>query len=101
MFLFPKPVFFTHVKEPSQAAASSRFRRTCRRYGKVYHTASAQTELDMLNKEGGLVWQTHPRTKAHRLSRRDSRQGFLPERSIPRADRSNRLPVDLSREAFV
>ena len=32
-------------------------------FGKVYHTSSAPTELELLKDEQGLVWQTHPRTK--------------------------------------
>jgi hypothetical protein len=32
-------------------------------YGKVYHVGSAEDELEMLRREGGLVWQAHPRTK--------------------------------------
>jgi hypothetical protein len=32
-------------------------------YGRVYHTGSATDELEMLKREGGLIWQSHPRTK--------------------------------------
>lgn len=61
MFLFPKPLFFTHAKEASQRKQP--LTEDLPAYGKVYHTASASDELTMLNKEAGLVWQTHPRTK--------------------------------------
>ena len=59
MFLFPKPLYFTHAKPKSPLP----FVEDLAGYGKVYHTASADQELDMLNKERGLAWQTHPRTK--------------------------------------
>src|SRR4029079_5524681 len=60
MFLFPKPLFFTHAKEgqPGKQTAVENMPG----YGKVYHTSSAPSELEMLQKENGLVWQTHPRT---------------------------------------
>jgi hypothetical protein len=63
MFLFPKPVFFTHVKQPAKGPAGQAFEETLPPYGKVYHTTNADNELMLLNQEGGLVWQTHPRTK--------------------------------------
>ena len=61
MFLFPKPVFFTHVKEPSRAAKQP-FSETVPSFGTVYHT-SCENGVGLAEKEGGLVWQTHPRTK--------------------------------------
>ena len=58
MFLFPHPVFFTHLKQPAKGPADQPFFENG-----VYHTTTAANELDLLNKEKGLVWQTHPRTK--------------------------------------
>jgi hypothetical protein len=63
MFLFPRSVFFTHVKQPATGPAGQPFEETLAAYGKVYHTTTAGTELALLNRESGLVWQTHPRTK--------------------------------------
>lgn len=63
MFVFPKPLFFTHVKEPAKGPAGQPFTETLAPYGKVYHTTTAPNELDLLKQEKGLVWQTHPRTK--------------------------------------
>lgn len=63
MFAFPKPLFFTHVKEPAKGPAGQPFEETLAPYGKVYHTTTAAAELNLLNQEKGLVWQTHPRTK--------------------------------------
>jgi len=59
MFLFPKPLYYTHAKPKSPLP----FVEDLPGYGKVYHTTSAAEELDLLNKERGLAWQTHPRTK--------------------------------------
>lgn len=63
MFVFPRPLFFTHVKEPAKGPAGQPFQETLAAYGKVYHTTTAANELDLLKRENGLVWQTHPRTK--------------------------------------
>jgi hypothetical protein len=63
MFVFPKPLYFTHVKEPAKGPAGQPFTETLAPYGKVYHTTTAPNELDLLKQEKGLVWQTHPRTK--------------------------------------
>jgi hypothetical protein len=64
MFLFPHPVFFTHLKQPAKGNAGQQpFFENVAAFGGVYHTTTAANELDLLNKEKGLVWQTHPRTK--------------------------------------
>jgi hypothetical protein len=64
MFLFPHPVFFTHLKQPAKGNAGQQpFFENVASFGGVYHTTTAANELDLLNKEKGLVWQTHPRTK--------------------------------------
>ena len=62
MFTFPKPVYFTHLRKPRDAPAQP-YAETIEPFGKVYHTTSAATELQLLRDEHGLVWQTHPRTK--------------------------------------
>jgi hypothetical protein len=63
MFMFPRPVFFTHLRQPAKGPAGQPFQETLQPYGKVYHTTTAENELGLLNQENGLVWQTHPRTK--------------------------------------
>ncbi len=55
---FPKPVYWSHVRKDGQT-----FEENHPVYGKVYHVGSQAEELEMLRKEGGLVWQAHPRTK--------------------------------------
>ena len=32
-------------------------------YGQVYHLGSAEDILNMVNREHGILWTTHPRTK--------------------------------------
>ncbi len=64
MFVFPKPVYFTHVigKAP-KIAPKQPYMENIQPFGKVYHTITAADELRLLKDEHGLVWQTHPRTK--------------------------------------
>ena len=62
MFVFPKPVYFTHLRKPQNPPAQP-YVESLPGYGKVYRTISAETEMKLLNDENGLVWQTHPRTK--------------------------------------
>jgi hypothetical protein len=94
MFMFPQPVFYTHAKQEAQRKQP--LTENLPGYGKVYHSASAADELEMLQKEGGLVWQTHPRTKGS--------TGFpdvVRDKDFFRSDRFlggsfQSLPVDLS-----
>lgn len=62
MFLFPKPVYFTHLRKPETPPAQP-YSELIQPFGKVYHTATAADEFNLLKDEKGLVWQTHPRTK--------------------------------------
>jgi len=96
MFVFPKPLYFTHVKLPAKGPEGQPFEETLPRYGKVYHTTTAASELKLLQQEKGLVWQTHPRTKGS--------TGFpdkIRDTAYFRSDRwlggaFKALPVDLS-----
>jgi hypothetical protein len=54
----PRPVYWSQVKQSGQ-----QFNESDPKYGKVYHVSSAAEELDMIRREGGLLWQAHPRTK--------------------------------------
>ena len=94
MFVFPQPLFFTHVTKPSTMA----FEESLSPYGKVYHTSTAPQELDLLNKENGLVWQTHPRTKGSTGYPDAVREKdfFQSERFLGGSFQS--LPVDLSQK---
>jgi hypothetical protein len=68
MFLFPKPVYYTHAPlgRPGSAAPAPEqpYAENIAPYGKVYHTSSPETEMRLLTDEHALMWQTHPRTKS-------------------------------------
>jgi hypothetical protein len=56
--LFPKPVYWTHVRAKDQPFADED-----PKYGRIYHTGSAADVFELMQRENALVWQTHPRTK--------------------------------------
>ncbi len=56
--VFPKPVYWTMVRGEGQA-----FSEQHPEFGTVYHAGSAADMLKMMQRENGLVWQAHPRTK--------------------------------------
>ena len=69
MFLFPKPVYYTHAPlrrpgSPEPAPPVQPYVEDIAPYGKVYHTSSPDTEMRLLTAEHALMWQTHPRTKS-------------------------------------
>lgn len=89
--VFPRPVYWTHVRPEGKP-----FTENHPEYGKVYHVGSAQEELEMLKAEGGLVWQSHPRTKGSSGYPDAIRETphFRSDRYLGGAYQS--LPVDLS-----
>ncbi len=95
MFVFPKPLFFTHLKAPQQPPAQP-FVEDVAPFGKVYHTTTAPNELMLLQQEKGLVWQTHPRTKGSTgyPDAVKDRDFFQSDRFLGGSYQS--LPVDLS-----
>jgi hypothetical protein len=64
MFLFPKPVYYTHAPLGRAPSPAQPYSENIAPYGKVYHTSSPETETELLNDEHALMWQTHPRTKS-------------------------------------
>lgn len=56
--VFSRPVYWTHVRQPGQPLVEQH-----PEYGPVYHVGSAADELEMLERENGVAWQAHPRTK--------------------------------------
>ncbi len=89
----PRPVYWSHVRTPGQ-----QFQENDPKYGKVYHIGSAEEELDMLRREGGLMWQAHPRTKGsagYPDAVRDKAH-FLSDRFLGGSFQS--LPVDQSQQ---
>ncbi|MFN7996797.1 MAG: hypothetical protein U0Q18_24500 [Bryobacteraceae bacterium] len=96
MFVFPKPVFFTHLKEPAKPPRPQPFVETIPPFGAVYHTTTATEELSLLEREKGFVWQTHPRTKGSTgyPDAVKDRNFFQSDRYVGASYQS--LPVDLS-----
>jgi len=102
MFLFPKPVYYTHAPLPGsdsvQPAPAQPYAEEIAPYGRVYHTSSPDTEMRLLNEERALMWQTHPRTKSsdgYPDAVKD-RPHFLSERFAGASFQS--LPVDQSQK---
>ncbi|HWB82848.1 MAG TPA: hypothetical protein VG675_01825 [Bryobacteraceae bacterium] len=98
MFVFPRPVYFTHtMQRPGRSAPPPLpFVENISPYGKVYHTATSANEMALLNAEDGLVWQTHPRTKssAGYPDAVKDQEHFLTHRFLGASFQS--LPVDQS-----
>jgi hypothetical protein len=95
MFVFPKPVYFTHLRKPANPDLQP-YSENVAPFGKVYHTTTAANELQLLKDEQGLVWQTHPRTKGsagYPDATKDT-AFFLSDRFLGGSLQS--LPVDLS-----
>ncbi len=56
--VFPKPVYW-FMNRPKNGA----FVSTHAKYGTVYSVADAKEMFDLVRREGGYMYQTHPRTK--------------------------------------
>jgi hypothetical protein len=56
--VFPKPVYWFMDRKPDQP-----FMSTDPKFGTVYRVSNPQEVWEMVQKEGGYVYQTHPRTK--------------------------------------
>lgn len=87
----PRPVYWSHARGGAQ-----QFQASDPTYGNVYHVGNAAQELDMVKREGGLVWQAHPRTKGsagYPDAIRDT-AWFLSDRFLGGSYQS--LPVDQS-----
>jgi hypothetical protein len=91
----PKPIYFSH-REPRPADQS--FEEEDPIYGHVYHLGSSDDVLKMINKEQGIIWAAHPRTKSS-VAYPDAyktKDFFLSDRFIGASWES--LPVDLSEQ---
>ena len=89
--IFPHPVYWSQTRAPGHE-----FMENDPTYGKVYHVGSAADELDMIRREGGLMWQAHPRTKGSTGYPDAVREAphFLSDRFLGASFQS--LPVDQS-----
>jgi hypothetical protein len=89
----PKPVYFSHA-EPRPDGQS--FEENDPTYGHVYHLGSSEDVLNMINREQGIMWTAHPRTKSSEgyPEAYKSQDFFQSDRFIGASWES--LPVDLS-----
>ena len=91
--LTPKPIYFSHaVPRPE----GQQFIENDPVYGQVYHLGSAEDVLNMVNRENGIIWTAHPRTKSSEGYPEvyKDKDFFLSDRFIGASWES--LPVDLS-----
>jgi hypothetical protein len=89
----PHPVYYSH-QVPRRA--DQPFTEVDPMYGQVYHLGSAEDILTLVNRESGLLYQTHPRTKnsAGYPDAVREKNYFLTDRNIGASWES--LPADLS-----
>ena len=89
----PKPVYFSHA---TPRPAGQQFMEEDPTYGPVYHLGSAADVLNMVNREHGIIWTAHPRTKSSEgyPEAYKNRDFFLSDRFIGAAWES--LPTDLA-----
>ena len=57
--VFPKPVYWFMSK-----ATEGPLQRPHAKYGSVYHVGSGDDIIEMVRREQGIIYQTHPRTKS-------------------------------------
>jgi hypothetical protein len=91
--MLPKPVYFSHaVPRP----ANQTFEESDPTYGHVYHLGSVEDIENFVNREEGILWTAHPRTKSSAMypDEYKDKDYFLSDRFIGASWES--LPVDLS-----
>jgi hypothetical protein len=91
--LFPRPVYWTMVRDKAQPLVEGD-----PRYGEVYHAGSVADLFEVMKREDGLVWTTHPRTKGSTgySDRIKDTDYFRSDRWLGAAFKA--LPVDLSQK---
>jgi hypothetical protein len=93
--MLPKPVYFSHaVPRPTGQS----FEENDPAYGHVYHLGSVEDVENFINREQGILWTAHPRTKSSAMypDLYKDKDFFLSDRFIGASWES--LPVDLSEE---
>ncbi len=103
----PKPVYFSHnegmgaarhtgATEGNTRPEGQQFEENDPTYGHVYHLGSSEDVLNMVNKEEGILWTTHPMTKNSEgyPEAYKNKDFFQSDRFIGASWES--LPVDLS-----
>jgi hypothetical protein len=91
--MLPRPVYFSHaIPRP----ANQTFEENDPTYGPVYHLGSIEDVENFVNREQGILWTAHPRTKSSAMypDEYKDKDFFLSDRFIGASWES--LPVDLS-----
>jgi len=91
--MLPKPVYFSHdVPRP----ASQTFEENDPTYGHVYHIGTVEDVEKFVDREQGIIWVAHPRTKSSAMypDEYKDKDYFLSDRFIGGSWES--LPVDQS-----
>ena len=93
--MLPKPVYYTRA-EPRPADQT--FEENDPVYGHVYHLGSVADVTKMVDREGGILWTAHPRTKSSTYypDEYKNQPFFLSDRFIGASWES--LPADLSQK---
>jgi hypothetical protein len=88
---FPKPVYWYMDRKPGDP-----FESTDPKRGKVYHVGNIADLLDLVRRENGFVYQTHPRTKGSKGYPDNSREEEYFKDAHYFGAGWKSLPVDLS-----
>jgi hypothetical protein len=93
--MLPKPVYFSHA---TPRPGNQSFEENDPTYGHVYHLGSAEDAENFVNKEQGIIWAAHPRTKSSAMypDVYKDKSYFLSDRFIGASWES--LPVDQSQD---
>jgi hypothetical protein len=93
--MLPKPVYFSHA---SPRPANQTFEENDPTYGHVYHLGSVADVENFINREQGILWAAHPRTKSSAMypDVYKDQDFFLSDRFIGGSWES--LPVDQSQQ---
>ncbi|MGD0346001.1 MAG: hypothetical protein ABSA85_04550 [Terracidiphilus sp.] len=93
--MLPKPVYFSHA---APRPANQTFEENDPTYGPVYHLGSVQDVENFINREQGILWVAHPRTKSSAMypDMYKDQDFFLSDRFIGGSWES--LPVDQSQQ---
>ena len=93
--MLPKPVYFSHA---APRPGNQTFEENDPTYGHVYHLGSIEDVENFINREQGILWVAHPRTKSSAMypDVYKDQDFFLSDRFIGGSWES--LPVDQSQD---
>ncbi|MHC5539825.1 CehA/McbA family metallohydrolase domain-containing protein [Singulisphaera rosea] len=92
LYLFPKPVYWTMRRAPSEPFATRDPKR-----GTIHHVGSQEDMVRLLRQENGLAWTAHPRIKASNWAPDDYRHEAFYRDDHWLGAAWKAMPADLSR----